>query len=418
MAYCSRGCEQEAWCAYHQAECPWAEWLKQGSDSSNLGRLTQLALRISLKAGFNNLRRQFEFFGDYNHGGQVDSGFTNGVFLNDYHSVFHMASNKPLRPLKIRRDYAVLAALAIHQLDLDGFFDQNKALRATNPSGDTVGDVKQSAANNVDAKDKICEETDVKETESSYVNSQQCKRDIQSLYGASLVHHMQLIQCNAYGVVQSDVPCAEFRTKEAQYCGLGLYPTMGLLNHSCDPVLDISFQGSTAIYRAFTNVKTGGQITIDYGPIYYLQAREDRQRHLQANYYFQCKCLPCVQDWPLWDNIPCRVPKFKCPECDTYFPDGVAIGTKVQCNNCAQCIDMVALLRELSASHEDFAAALEEAKKGNCRGALPVLKKHLTLMGKVIQLPWREFITCQAAIDQCYIMGSFLEKNEPMTYEP
>ena len=65
---------------------------------------------------------------------------------------------------------------------------------------------------------------------------------------------------------------------------------------------------------------------------------------------------------------------------------------------------MLKYLNELGKSHENYAIAMQQAKHGNFKDALPVFVRHLTLMQEVIELPWREFITCQAVIDQCYRM--------------
>lgn len=369
---------------------------------SNLGKIAQLALRISLKAGYQNLKQHF-----CNREADVcflEAGFTEGKYLNDYHSVFHMATNKKSRPLNVRMDYAVLAAITIKLLEHSNFFQKlaedlepNQKMPETSTESNAIDpnfqfsyDEARHTSNGYHA--------DHSETMQDQVDK------IKLIYAASLVHHMQIIQCNAYGIVESDNPGVGFRIQEAVYSGLGLYPTMGLINHSCDPVLDISFNGSTAIYRAYSNVKPGGQITVDYGPIFYLQKKEERQAQLRSNYYFDCQCSPCRFNWPLWEDIQSKRPKLKCPKCDEAFSNDVPITSEVTCCNCQQTVDLLNRLRELGESHKKFAQAMEDAKSGNYKLALPVLKNHLTLMQAVIVPPWREFISCQAVIDQCYRM--------------
>ncbi len=213
-----------------------------------------------------------------------------------------------------------------------------------------------------------------------------------------------------------------FRTKAAAYSGLGLYPTMGLLNHACDPALDVTFRGATALYRAFSSVRRGGRLTVDYGPIYYLQPRDMRQAQLTENYYFECDCEACVGDWPLLEEMEVKRPRFKCPECDAPF-DGVRVESggvggaggadgvggvggigKATCEACGVVTDLAAAVASLAASHGRYAAAMGEARLGNVERAMHALTAHLALMQRVIRPPWRDVITCQAAIDQCFQM--------------
>ena len=401
VVYCSKVCESESWIEYHRVECGFASWMRTlppDGNSSNLGKIAQLALRISLKAGCNNIIRFFACDGEKESKCPLQSGFTKGVYLNDYNSVFHMASNKKARPLNVRKDYTVVAAMTIKLLESSQFFTELAKLLSADQNVECQ--LSETADRHISANKG-------EDTQQEFRNAREVRlhiEEIKSAYAASLAHHMQIIQCNAYGIVERDIPNTGFRIKGAVYSGLALYATMGLINYSCDPVLDISFNGSTAIFRAYKNVKKGDQITVDYGPIYYLQAKKERQAHLKDNYYFDCDCPPCKHNWPMWEDIECKIPRLKCPSCDQAFQSDIVISSDAQCSNCLRHIDLLGFLRQLAESHKDYAAAMEEAKKGNSSEALPVLKRHLTLMQEVIRPPWREFISCQAVIDQCYRM--------------
>ncbi len=39
--------------------------------------------------------------------------------------------------------------------------------------------------------------------------------------------------------------------------GLGLYPTVSLLNHSCNPAMELVFYGNSCIVRAIRNIEEG-----------------------------------------------------------------------------------------------------------------------------------------------------------------
>ena len=247
VVYCSRACESESWIEYHRVECEFAGWMRTlppDGNSSNLGKIAQLALRISLKAGCGNLLRYFACDGEKESKCPLQAGFTEDVYLNDYNSVFHMASNKKARPLNVRKDYAVVAAMTIQLLESSQFFTQ---------LGKTLSADQKVKSQQSETTNRQISANKGEDTQQRPYNRREVRYDIEeikSAYAASLVHHMQIIQCNAYGIVEREIPNTGFRIKGAVYSGLALYATMGLINHCCDPVLDISFNGSTAIYRA------------------------------------------------------------------------------------------------------------------------------------------------------------------------
>ena len=45
------------------------------------------------------------------------------------------------------------------------------------------------------------------------------------------------------------------------------------------------------------------QLLNSYGPLYALMPKEARQEHLLKNYYFNCDCVPCHENWPLRDKL-------------------------------------------------------------------------------------------------------------------
>ncbi len=344
---------------------------------------TLLAMRISLKAGWDNLRKFFTSQVSHptqvshQNGDQLKFGFNeDGVFANDYLSVYHMATNKKLRAPSTNLDYALAACVTINILESAKLLDKILTMQAPGHL-DKMHNNEQAIV----------------------------QQEGRKIFAASLVHHMQAIQCNAYGIVESDMPSDSqtgFKTQKAIYVGLGLYPTLGLLNHSCDPILDVSFHGNTAVYRCFSNLRAGEQITIDYGPIYYDRTKVERQRHLKENYYFDCHCDACNGDWPLLDEIDTRIPTFKCINCQKPFAKGVDIQTLITCLNCKHQCDLISYLKELGISHGYLSTAMEDVKNGRVLEALPVLRNHLGLMQEIIAPPWKEWISCQSAIDQCY----------------
>ncbi|ELR58064.1 SET and MYND domain-containing protein 3, partial [Bos mutus] len=78
---------------------------------------------------------------------------------------------------------------------------------------------------------------------------------------------------------------------EMQEVGVGLYPSMSLLNHSCDPNCSIVFNGPHLLLRAVRDVEAGEELTICYLDM--LMTSEERRKQLRGQYCFDCDCFRC-----------------------------------------------------------------------------------------------------------------------------
>lgn len=95
-----------------------------------------------------------------------------------------------------------------------------------------------------------------------------------------------LLQRNAFAVPVSGVPVGQE--------GTALWLGVSLLNHSCEPSADITFDaGPTAVLTARCDLAIDDELTIAY--IDCNAPREDRHKAL-ATYGFNCKCPRCVAE--------------------------------------------------------------------------------------------------------------------------
>ncbi|KAG7482414.1 histone-lysine N-methyltransferase SMYD3 [Solea senegalensis] len=78
---------------------------------------------------------------------------------------------------------------------------------------------------------------------------------------------------------------------ELQEIGVGLYPSLSLLNHECRPNCVMVFEGTNLQLRAVQDIKPKEELTISY--IETLSLTEDRQRQLEEQYLFTCRCQRC-----------------------------------------------------------------------------------------------------------------------------
>ncbi|XP_072848960.2 histone-lysine N-methyltransferase SMYD3 isoform X4 [Pogona vitticeps] len=76
-----------------------------------------------------------------------------------------------------------------------------------------------------------------------------------------------------------------------QGVGVGLYPSMSLLNNSCDPNCVIIFEGPQLHLRSIREIQKGEELTISY--VETMMLTSERQQHLRRQYCFECDCLMC-----------------------------------------------------------------------------------------------------------------------------
>ena len=91
--------------------------------------------------------------------------------------------------------------------------------------------------------------------------------------------------------------------------GIGLYPTISLLNHSCRPDILSIFQKNKFIARASRSLECGTEINYCYGPSVTRLSRKDRQKRLKEQYFFDCTCDCCT------NNIENECRALVCPNC-------------------------------------------------------------------------------------------------------
>ncbi|XP_028295376.1 histone-lysine N-methyltransferase SMYD3 isoform X1 [Gouania willdenowi] len=85
--------------------------------------------------------------------------------------------------------------------------------------------------------------------------------------------------------------CFTISDGELQELGVGLYPSLSLLNHDCRPNCVTVFEGTKLQLRAVRDISSGEELTISY--IETLLLTEDRQRQLEDQYHFSCHCQQC-----------------------------------------------------------------------------------------------------------------------------
>lgn len=104
-----------------------------------------------------------------------------------------------------------------------------------------------------------------------------------------------------YELDVNDVGRQTFKEKAS-----GLYPITAYLNHSCASNVYRTGDVTNIIYVSVP-IKAGEELYLSYGPLYTLWTKEMRKDYFWQNYFFDCECKACVNDYPLLDRLPLTI---------------------------------------------------------------------------------------------------------------
>lgn len=110
------------------------------------------------------------------------------------------------------------------------------------------------------------------------------------------------------------------------------------------------YKGCAVHVHSVSNIKSGGTISENYGPIYSQHPMDDRKSTLKDQYWFDCNCKCCIENWPLYDGMKTDEIRFRC---DGDNPCNNIITIPSDCNEfmikCIQCGQFTNILKGLKA---------------------------------------------------------------------
>lgn len=70
------------------------------------------------------------------------------------------------------------------------------------------------------------------------------------------------------------------------------------------------FRGKDLVVLAVRPLNPGEVVADNYGPVFTMRTRDERQKSLAGRYWFRCACMACCEDWPKLaelGNMPVRI---------------------------------------------------------------------------------------------------------------
>ena len=108
---------------------------------------------------------------------------------------------------------------------------------------------------------------------------------------------------------------------------------MSLTNHSCSPNTARFSDGPLCVVRASRTINPGEEITDNYGEFYQVSSPDARKDRLRRQYYFECDCKACREDWPELGELRAATVILRCAGCSVgYSPQDLA--KKKKCTKC------------------------------------------------------------------------------------
>lgn len=357
VMFCSETCKTLAE-VYHKYEWSALEAIVK----SGVGKFGYLALRTVTKCGPEFLRK----FCAKVEEGPLKPDSEQKYESKDYNTIYNLVTHANDRSGQDLFRRSVMATFLLRCLDQSGFFDT------------------------------LAQDTDVKE--------------FREFVAGLLLSHLQAFPCNAHEISELELMKSDIAASLPLEIGAGIYSTLSLFNHSCDPVANRNFYGDTCVVRTILPVKKGDEISDNYGAVYAVHSLPERQGKLMPQYYFRCACRACVGDWPLYPEINHQAPVWKCSHCGTPLPPARDNCTVVVCPKCDIEEEIDKKMRALEKSSVAYQSAFDDLLDANIEKALPAFLIHLQILDTLLCRPWRDFNNCQEAIKQCFsIMGNCVE---------
>ena len=229
------------------------------------------------------------------------------------------------------------------------------------------------------------------------------EEEIVSFIGGLILSHLQSFPCNAHEISELVLDKNNVATSTCQELGAGIYATLSLFNHSCNPSATRFFYGNTCVVRALKPVAPGSQVSDNYGAVFAVHTKAERQAKLKPQYFFTCQCQACVEDWPLYDKIECDKPTWLCSQCKAVQPNSVMENTQMgPCKKCGIENNLITKKQAVSQATECYYSGLAKLLECNVDVACIELRQALSGLHKQLALPWRDVNNAEEALKQCY----------------
>ena len=121
---------------------------------------------------------------------------------------------------------------------------------------------------------------------------------------AELLRLLQSYPCNAHEISVLNLKNCSIGCAVQVAIGSAAMPVLSLINHSCDPNVFRHVSGEFIAVTTIRRIHPDEELLDNYGYHFSLHPLEERRSQLKAQYYFDCSCPACIQQWPQHYDAP------------------------------------------------------------------------------------------------------------------
>ena len=157
--------------------------------------------------------------------------------------------------------------------------------------------------------------------------------------------------------------------------------------------------------QAIKTIFPGEAVTEIYGQVYTNMDRKQRQEELLNHFWFECKCRPCRENWPLLTNMSRTDMSFRCSNCCRFLCKNSeeSFSLMLRCGRCHKPTNILKSLKALEASEKKYYQSVECLKKNNISLALGIALENIALYDTLLCPPFPDYYNCQEISRICML---------------
>ncbi|XP_077996435.1 protein-lysine N-methyltransferase SMYD4-like [Glandiceps talaboti] len=421
VRYCSDACQEVSWKSCHWLECSLWSILKH-VDTFGL-----ISLRIVLKAGHHIICNYEKLRHDENPA-WIQGCDSSDVYQGDYESVYHLMTHSDKQS---DEDvfYFTMTAILLSKL-VTKYLQHNH-----NVSAEADDDINQQCKTEGDGQHNALNEKayagseNIKKTDDRLSNLETLKLLEESDFfdkpltaeemqvGDLLLHHMLQLRCNVHAITAmqtvqeknperlSELHEVHVETTNQVRVASAVYPTASLMNHSCDPNVIASYRGNQLTIRATRKINKGQEILHCYGPHVKHMSKDERQRSLREQYFFDCHCTACEIDSELGNHYGNKRDAFMCNKCGSAVVPDRSAETHGHCvnPNCKRQKNLVQAYKLADQSRKLFLQAVELLELDQVQDSLAILHECYEVQQTILYRHHQQLAETQDCLARCYV---------------
>jgi len=228
-----------------------------------------------------------------------------------------------------------------------------------------------------------------------------------------IVHFLQVMKFNTHGIIEAVLqqPSRPLLV-DVRSIGCGVFPTLCLLNTSCDHNIAKYNVGTKVVGVVSKKIKKGEEISDNYYPSAAFLARDERRKWLKEHYWFDCECRACEEDLPLLKDMPDDPQRFICDKCGNRK---IVKETEI-CDKCKEVFNYPERLKEIIELKENMTNMINIYSSSMASDPVrfsSLLQKAFTRLSSIVGHPYKFLVIAEQqylkSIKQIHGNNSFIK---------